>query len=379
MIALLVLMFVPTDKFLGLTGFIKQLRKLKVSGSKAQSESKLPDVPGDFVSVSFNRRGLLKHLATLPLLGGFIYGNLKQHSYEEKMLEEHISNIDGISAATPKAVEFTSLKNLTGKIPHAKIGSLNVSRVIMGGNLIGGWAHSRDLIYVSHLLKKYQTKEKIFETLYLAEQCGINTLLISSICSKIVKQYRDETNSKIQYIADCADDFMAEMKMAIDYGADACYVGGVCADPLVASGQTDQIGKGLELLRRNKVVAGIGAHRIDTVKACVKEGYQPDFWMKTLHHLDYWSAKHNQEYDNIFCANPEETIAFMKTVEQPWIAFKTLAAGAIRPAEGFKYAFENGADFVCVGMYDWQVVEDANISLNVLNNDPKRECPWCAV
>jgi NAD(P)H-dependent flavin oxidoreductase YrpB (nitropropane dioxygenase family) len=55
----------------------------------------------------------------------------------------------------------------------------------------------------------------------------------------------------------------------------------------------------------------------------------------------------------------------MKNLPQPWIAFKVLAAGSIHPKVGFKYAFENGADFVCVGMYDFQVVEDANFALNV--------------
>jgi hypothetical protein len=40
--------------------------------------------------------------------------------------------------------------------------------------LIGGWAHSRDLTYVSSLFKAYNTEAKIFETLELAEQCGIN-------------------------------------------------------------------------------------------------------------------------------------------------------------------------------------------------------------
>ncbi len=71
----------------------------------------------------------------------------------------------------------------------------------------------------------------------------------------------------------------------------------------------------------------------------------------------------------------------METLPQPWIAFKTLAAGAIKPADAFRYAFENGADFVCVGMYDFQMVEDANIALDVLNDSTlvERRCrEWMA-
>ncbi len=48
----------------------------------------------------------------------------------------------------------------------------------IGGNLIGGWAHSRDLMYASKLFTSYNTEAKIFETLELAQACGINTIQI---------------------------------------------------------------------------------------------------------------------------------------------------------------------------------------------------------
>jgi phosphoribosyl-dephospho-CoA transferase len=108
----------------------------------------------------------------------------------------------------------------------------------------------------------------------------------------------------------------------------------------------------------------------------VDAGLQPDFWMKTLHHLRYWSAKHPEEHDNVFCRKPEETVAFMKTLPQPWIAFKVLAAGAIKPKEGFRYAFENGADFVCAGMYDFQMVGNVNLAGEILASEIKRDRPW---
>jgi NAD(P)H-dependent flavin oxidoreductase YrpB (nitropropane dioxygenase family) len=68
----------------------------------------------------------------------------------------------------------------------------------------------------------------------------------------------------------------------------------------------------------------------------------------------------------------------MGTLHEPWIAFKVLAAGAIIPEEGLKYAYSNGADFVCMGMYDFQMVEDVNIALNALSHAKERERPWMA-
>ena len=134
----------------------------------------------------------------------------------------------------------------------------------------------------------------------------------------------------------------------------------------------------MQIVKDAKLPIGIGAHKIETVKACVEAGLEPDYWMKTLHHHDYWSARHGEWHDNMYCFKPDETITYMQSLPQPWIAFKVMAAGAIHPKDAFKYAFENGADFICAGMYDFQMVEDVNIAIDVLNGDIKRDRPWMA-
>ena len=80
----------------------------------------------------------------------------------------------------------------------------------------------------------------------------------------------------------------------------------------------------------------------------------------------------------MYCYDPGETIKFMESLDKPWIAFKTLAAGALKPEEAFQYAFKSGADFLCVGMYDFQIIDDVNIALNALENIQERNRPWRA-
>jgi hypothetical protein len=82
------------------------------------------------------------------------------------------------------------------------------------------------------------------------------------------------------------------------------------------------------------------------------------------------------EHDNVYCRDPEGVKAFMDDLPQPWIGFKVLAAGAIRPHDGFRFALEAGADFLCVGMYDFQVVDDVNIFMDILAAGINRQRPW---
>ena len=61
---------------------------------------------------------------------------------------------------------------------------------------------------------------------------------------------------------------------------------------------------------------------------------------------------------------------------KPWIAFKVLAAGAINPTQGFKDALQSGADFLCVGMFDFQIQHDVQIMKGLFARGIKRQRPW---
>ncbi|MBL7189144.1 MAG: hypothetical protein ISS70_22685 [Phycisphaerae bacterium] len=268
----------------------------------------------------------------------------------------------------------------TDKLPRGKIKDLEISRIICGGNLIGGWAHSRDLIYVSTLVKAYHTDEKVFETLELAEENGINTILTNPVSDRVMNRYWNERGGKIQWISDCASGKTIEagIKRSVDSGAHAVYIQGGLCDNAVKKDQVHLLGEALEYIKERGVPGGLGAHQLDTVKACVNGGLKPDFWVKTLHPSNYWSAEIKPEHDNIWSRTPEETIKYMETIDTPWIAFKVLAAGAFHPRQSFKWVFEKGADFACVGMFDFQVIEDSLIARDVFSKKIDRQRPWRA-
>ena len=300
-----------------------------------------------------------------------------------------------------------------GVLPTGKIGELEVSRLILGTNHITFYMHSRDLLYVNDLSRHYNTEEKIIETFAAAENQGVNLFMTHSDpkIEKVFREYRDHRGGKMQWIVapwitpegmvtDVAAYKRVVPQLVGESGVDGLYVPGMLAGPLVNQGQGAVIGEMLEVIRNAGLPAGVACHGLDVVQFCEKEKLPVDFYVKTFHHLKYPTAPKADEIAKLrksgeryprgdlkadyaevpgyWCGNPDETAQFMKGVEKPWIAFKVMAAGAIRPRDGFNYAYANGADFILAGMFDFQVAEDAALARELVAAHQKRARPWRA-
>lgn len=321
------------------------------------------------------RRNFLKSTALATTAAMVPISNAEQFSFEERNL---INKTEG------------PVPQVKGELPRGKIKNVTLSRLMAGGNLVSGFAHSRDLIYVSKLLKTYFTDEKVIETLFLCEGSGINTAVLR--CDEhiinILNKYRKQ-GGKIQWLAQTypVGDDLTNIKLAVDNGAIGAFVMGGNAEKYLEEGKVEGIGKSIDYIRSQGLIAGTAGHTIKVPITCVKNGIKPDFFMKTYHNNKYWTASQidpadpelpKQGHDNMWCASAEAVSEFFKTNTTPWLAYKVLAAGAIKPAIGFREAFENGADFVVVGMFDFQVAENASIVTGILTPDLKRERKWYA-
>ena len=273
-----------------------------------------------------------------------------------------------------------------------RIGPVTISRLICGGNLISGYAHSRDLIYVSKLLKHYHTDDKVMETWALSEAHGVNTMIAypgDPNCIRVYARYRAK-GGKIQYLAQISPkvrELNAAVSAAVDAGAVGAFLVGNLADEWTRTGAVGRIAEIVGLIKDAGLIAGVAGHELRTIQAAERAGVAPDFYVKTLHGQNYWSKQQpsqaldvidNYGIDNYWCREPEKVIDYMARIERPWIAYKVLAAGAIAPKDGFAYAFRHGADFAAVGMFDFQVAEDVAVANDVLARTTARTRAWRA-
>ena len=238
---------------------------IRSRGSKILASDSIPETDESDPTAQNSRREVLKNLATLPFLGALGWGAFRHSSKQ----------VDVLSGATIQ-LDFSSLDELKGELPKGKIGEHEISRLVAGGNLIGGWAHARDLKYASSLFKAYNTEKKIYETLMLAEQAGIDTINIGFPTNALLAKYKKATGSKIKVICQIhpdmeKNDYFVNIDEAIDFGVDILQIQGNQVDWLVRDNRIDVVEKMMDHIRKQGYVAGLASHTVD---ALLRQGYQ---------------------------------------------------------------------------------------------------------
>ena len=335
------------------------------------------------MKMDVNRRELLFGGASLLALGGAA-------AYTKVMRSKPTIRTTG-----PEISAFLPERDLAGlehpMTAYAKIGGVELSRLILGGNMIGGWAHCRDMRFYDKLVKAYFADERIFRNFRIAESCGVNTILTNPALMRVINRYWREEGGRIKFISDCGykGGVVKGAIASVENGASMVYFhGGIADNTAIVKKDWKPFREYLDESRKLGVPVGIGCHTLKTVKFCVEHDCLPDFWMKTVHRFDYPTAHLCEDKrqspigigacDNRFVdTDRQEVFDYMATRPEPWIAFKVLGAGIEHPKGAFPVSYDGGADFICCGMYDYQVVDDVNITNEYFAKGlPKRRREW---
>ena len=128
-------------------------------------------------------------------------------------------------------------------LPTVKLGNTDITRLIVGGNPFSGnshWSNERDWE-----MRDFFTGDKIKETLFHCEECGINTMLLRADMHimRLIYEYRKE-GGKMNWIAMTGSEFLSfdgHINQLMQYGPQAIYHHGSVTDSFFKQGKMDEL------------------------------------------------------------------------------------------------------------------------------------------
>jgi hypothetical protein len=255
--------------------------------------------------------------------------------------------------------------SLPAELPAIRLGSFKVTRLIAGGNPIGGFGHS--VPNMSRHMLEYFTLERTIEFLENCVREGINTWQFDHM-EKPIAALRTvrERGAQLNFIclhAERAKD--APLKTVItDMSPIAIVHHGGVTDSLFRAGKAQQVRDFVKKARDHGVLAGVSSHCPDNIKRMADDGWENDLFMTCL----YYVSRPREEQQKLlgkvvvdepfFESDPADMTAVIRQVSKPCLAFKILAAGRKCPNQesvqgAFRFVFERikPTDAVIVGMY----------------------------
>lgn len=250
-------------------------------------------------------------------------------------------------------------------MPEIQLGPHKVTRLIAGGNPIGGFGHS--VPNMSRHMLEYFTLERTIDFLEKCVREGINTWQFDHM-EKPISALRTvrERGARVNFIclhAERPKD--APLKTVIaDMNPIAIVHHGGVTDSLFRAGKAQQVRDFVKKVRDQGVLAGVSSHCPDNVRRMADEGWENDLFMTCFYYVTRPREEQQKQLGKVvvdepfFESDPTDMTEVIRQVGKPCLAFKILAAGrkcsnqdSVRNA--FRFAFERikRTDAVIVGMY----------------------------
>lgn len=237
------------------------------------------------------------------------------------------------------------------------LGSLAVSRFILGGNPFSGFSHQTPA--VDERMVGYFTCERIKATFREAERLGVTTHIgrADHHIMRVLREHWDQGGA-IQWVAQtCPEVGTIErgVQNGLRGGAKAVFIHGGLMDHLLAQGRAGEAHDGIKLIHDAGLPAGVAGHN-PRVFEWAEEHLDCDFYMCCYYNPTSRDerAEHVSGMAEWFNdADRDRMTALIQRLSKPAIHYKVLAAGRKQPAEAFAYVAGKlrPQDAVCVGIY----------------------------
>jgi hypothetical protein len=233
-------------------------------------------------------------------------------------------------------------------LPSIQLGTLEVSRLILGSNPFWGYSHKS--AELDQEMRTYHTDERIARILDEAAECGVTAVASppDERWRKLWVGYSANGGRLKIWISQChgaAEQMLSEIDRSVQAGAKAIFIQGARVEDQFGPGHFDTLRSWVEHIKAAGLPAGAAAHWPEVHPELQRRGFPVDFYFQCM-----YNASKTSDYSAAERTLAEATVAVLK---KPVIAYKILGAGRLPASEGFEAAFNHiqRKDGVCVGIF----------------------------
>lgn len=239
-------------------------------------------------------------------------------------------------------------------LPTVRLGTLEVSRLILGSNPFWGYSHKSPQL--DEEMRRHHTDERIIQILDEGAACGLTAVASppDERWTKLWTRYTESGGRLKIWISQChgnPEQMLLEIDRSVKAGAKAIFIQGARVEEQFGKGNFDVLRTWIEHIKEAGLPAGAAAHWPEVHPALERRRFPTDFYFQCM-----YNASKTSDYSP---AEREKAVATIAQLAKPVIAYKILAAGRLAAGEGFEYAFNHikRKDGVCVGIYAQNAID----------------------
>jgi hypothetical protein len=222
-------------------------------------------------------------------------------------------------------------------LPTVDFFGSQISRLILGDNPFNGHSYIDDKTLGGEMVD-YYTEDKIIETLFHAQEFGMNTWLplADPFILRVIRHF-NSMGGKMNCIFQTCPWYGYELNVNQFMGCSpiAFYHQGTTTDYLWETGQVDELKRIIKLYHNTGLPVGIGTHVPEVIRQSEEENWGVDFYMACLH-----NARRNRfgEQSGFITGKSKQNLVFsaedrpvmletIRQISKPVIAFKIFGGG----------------------------------------------------
>ena len=244
--------------------------------------------------------------------------------------------------------------------PMTSVGSLGISRVVIGSNQFLGYSHfsaAKD-----RWLREYFTPERMADVMEVYARRGVNAIMAgpSDAIRRAIDIAEDRTGRHIHYVTTPGRDHPRGLEGAIEQcrelGSAICMPHASCTDNslLVERGAILGIEPLLARIRDLGMIPGLSTHRVETITIADAAGYDVETYIQPLNPIGFLCS-----------VETDWVVRVINRTQKPVMCIKPFAAGRVLPSTGLLFVLNSckPTDMVVMGtMSAYEAEEDLDIA-----------------